>query len=91
MREEIDNAKDLDLVLPMYNLIECSSSYSETTGTLWLYSKDEASNFNADIANDDNFKSFKCKSKLLGSKAAQAENAADGIKYINCCVIRILK
>ena len=91
MREEIDNAKDLDLVLPMYNLIESSSSYSETTGTLWLYSKDEASNFNADIANDDNFKSFKYKSKLLGSKAAQAENAADGIKYSNCCVFKTLK
>ena len=91
MREEIDDAKDLDLVLPMYNLIECSSSYSETTGTLWLYSKDEASNFNADIANDDNFKSFKYKSKLFGSKAAQAENAADGIKYSNCCVIKTLK
>ena len=30
----IDNAEDFDLVMPMYNLIEYSSNYSETTGSL---------------------------------------------------------
>ena len=29
----IDDAEDLDLVMPMYNLIEYSSNYSETTGS----------------------------------------------------------
>ena len=43
--------------MPVYNLIEYSSNYSETTGSLWFYSKDEANNFNANIANDDDFKS----------------------------------
>ena len=38
----IDNAEDLNLVIPMYKLIEYSSNYSETTGSLWFYSKDEA-------------------------------------------------
>ena len=33
----IDDAEDLDLVMLMYNLIEYSSNYSETTGGLWLY------------------------------------------------------
>ena len=33
----IDDAKDLDLVMPMYNLLEYSSNYSETTGSLWFY------------------------------------------------------
>ena len=51
----------------MYNLIEYSSNYSETTGSLWFYSKDEATNFNADIANHNNFRSFKYKTKLLGN------------------------
>ena len=37
----IEDAEDLDLVIPMYNLIEYSSYYSETTGSLWFYSKDE--------------------------------------------------
>ena len=39
----IDDAEDLDLVMPM---IEYSSNYSETTGNLLLYSIDEESNFN---------------------------------------------
>ena len=54
----IDDAKDLDLVMPMYNLIEYSPNYSETTGHFWFYSKDEATEFNPDIVNDNNFKSF---------------------------------
>ena len=58
----------------MYNLIEYSSNYSEITGSLWFYYKDEAFNFNADIANDDNFKSFKYKAKLLGNTAAGGAN-----------------
>ena len=34
-----DDAEDLYLVIPMYNLIEHSSNYSKTTGSLWFYSK----------------------------------------------------
>ena len=33
----------------MYNLIKYISNYSETIGSLWFYSKDEATNFKADI------------------------------------------
>ena len=47
----IDDAEDLDLVMTVYNLLEYSSNYSETTGSLWFYSKDEASNFNKIILN----------------------------------------
>ena len=50
-----DDAENLVLVMSLYNLIEYSSNYSETTGNLWFYSKDETTNFNADIANDGNF------------------------------------
>ena len=66
-----DDVEDLDLVMPMYNLIEYSSNYSETTGSLCFFSKDKATNCDADIANDNNFKSFKHKAKLLGSTEAQ--------------------
>ena len=63
----IDDAENLDLVMPMYNLIEYSSNYYETTGSLWFYSKDEAANFDADIVdNNNNFESFNYKAKLLG-------------------------
>ena len=34
---KIDNAEDLDVVMPMYNLIEYSKSYRKTTGSLWNY------------------------------------------------------
>ena len=44
------------------------------------YSKDEATNFYADITNDDVFKSFKYKAKLLGNTIGQpAPNNANGI------------
>ena len=38
---QIDNAKDIDKVMPMYNLIEYSYNYSEIYRTLWLYYRDE--------------------------------------------------
>ena len=72
----IDVAEDLDLVMPMYNLnnlIEYSSNYFETTGSLWFYSKDEVTNFNNNFANTDNFKSFQSKAKLFGNTVASEQ------------------
>ena len=40
---KIDNAEDLDVVIPMYNLIEYSKNYKKTTGSLWHYYRDESS------------------------------------------------
>ena len=36
----IDNAKDLDIVMPMHNLLEYSKNYPETTGSFWNYYRD---------------------------------------------------
>ena len=69
-----DDAEDLDLVTPMYNLLEYNSNYFDTTGILWFYSKDEATNVNADIANDNVFKSLNHKAKLLGNTVADGAN-----------------
>ena len=44
---EIDNAKDIDTVMPIYNLIEYDN-YSRTSGSLWQYYKDEPNNNLAD-------------------------------------------
>ena len=33
----IENAQDLDIVMPMYNLIEYSDTYSIASGSLWNY------------------------------------------------------
>ena len=37
---DTDNAQDIDIVMPMYNLIEYSDNYSKTSGSLWQYYKD---------------------------------------------------
>ena len=38
---KIDNAEDLDVLMPMYNLLEHSKNYKKTTGSLWDYYRDE--------------------------------------------------
>ena len=34
---QIDNTEYIDVVIPMYNLIEYSNNYSKTSGNLWQY------------------------------------------------------
>ena len=47
---QVANAKDIDIVMPMYNLIEYSDNFSKTSGSLWQYCKDiPAVNNNGDI------------------------------------------
>ena len=40
---KIDSAEDLDVVMPMYNLLEYSKNYKKATGSLWNYYRDEPS------------------------------------------------
>ena len=68
----------------IYNNIDYSSNYAETTLSLWFYSKVEATDFNADIANDNNFKSFKYKAKILGN--TEADNATGILKDVTSVV-----
>ena len=51
---DIDNAQDIDIVMPMYNLIEYSDNYSKTSGSLWQYYKDDP---NDNIIQSESFKS----------------------------------
>ena len=67
---EIDNAKDIDIVMPMYNLIEYSDNYSKTSGSLWQYYKDVPDNNLADS------ESFKYKLKITGNTPAE-DNTKD--------------
>ena len=47
---QIENATDIDIVMPIYNLIEYSNNYAKTTGSLWQHSKDiPARNANDEI------------------------------------------
>ena len=55
-----DNAQDINIVMPMYNVIEYGDNYSKTSGSLWQYYKDDP---NDNIANSESFKS---KVKITG-------------------------
>ena len=54
-----------NIAMPMYNLLEYSDNYSDTSGSLWHFKRDEITN-NADVTNDDNAPSFKHKASLIG-------------------------
>ena len=51
---QVDNAKDIDIIMPMYNLIEYSNNYAKTTGNFWQYFKDKP---NDNLADSESFKS----------------------------------
>ena len=51
--------------MPMYNLIEYSDNYSDTSGRLWNFKRDEIIN-NEDVTNDNNPPSFKYKARIIG-------------------------
>ena len=67
---QMNNVKDIDIVMPMYNLIEYSDNYSKTYGSLWHYYSNEPFLGNGAIAdfpaNNDNHASFKFKTKIAG-------------------------
>ena len=75
---QVDNAKDIDIVMPMYNLIEYSDNYSKTSGSLWQYCKEIPAvnndgnivDFNGANATD----SFNFKTKITGETAADNNN-----------------
>ena len=60
--------------MPIYNFLEYSLNYSDTTGSLCFFSKDKAPNFKVSILNTNNLKSFNDKAKLLGNTVAGGEN-----------------
>ena len=65
----IDNAGNLDIVMPIYNLLEYSKNYSKTTGSLWNYYRDEPSSgaeVNIKYSIKDS-KSFDYKARITGS------------------------
>ena len=81
---QIDNAKDIDIVMPMYNLIEYSDNYAKTTGSLWQYCKDILAQDNNNEITEftlvNTTDSFKFKAKITG----QTED--DGTKDVEIMV-----
>ena len=67
---QVDNAKDIDIVMPKHNLIKYSGNYAKPSGSLWQYCKDvPAVDNNGAIVNfaENNLtNSFNFKVKMLG-------------------------
>ena len=45
--EHVEAAENLDLIVPMYNLIEYSDNYADSSGSLWQFKRDEQNMTNA--------------------------------------------
>ena len=76
--EHVDTAENLDLVMPMYNLIEYSDNYQDSSAMLYQYKRHEPPDNNVNLT-ADNSTSFKYKVNLLGTiDAANPDNARAG-------------
>ena len=76
--ELIEDTDDLDIVMPMYNLLEYSKNYRKTIGSLCSYYRDELTNDNNNnFANRNvvNSNAFKYKNKIIGNTYDTAANA----------------
>ena len=71
--ELIEDVDDLNIVMPMYNLLECSKSYKKTIGSFYNYYRGELTNDNIPAGNTfDNIRVvnsniFKYKNKIIGN------------------------
>ena len=65
--EHVDNADNLDIIMSMYNLIEYSDNYPDTSGSLLQFKRDEENMNNGNPANvtTADSSSFKYKSSFL--------------------------
>ena len=81
---QVDNAKDLDVVMTVYNLIKCSDNYSKTAGHLWLsYRNESALNDNGNVIDfTDNTDSLK-KTDRTGNNDIKNVEIMVPLKYVS--------
>ena len=81
--ELVENVEDLDIVIPMYNLLEYSKNYEKTSGSLFNYYKNEPSKTTIGAGNNAinisirNSKSFDYKTEIIGSLDAGEDEKED--------------
>ena len=81
--EHVDTAENLDITMPIYNLIEYSDNYQDSSATLYQYKRDEPPEANA-IADltADNSSSFKYKFSLLGNPVLNGNITKRSVKVV---------
>ena len=62
--ELIEDADDLDIVMPMYNLLEYSKNYKKTIGSLYNYYRDELNDVVSNVVSSN---SFQYKTQIIGN------------------------
>ena len=79
---QLENAKYIDAVMPMYNLIKYSDDLSKTFGSLWQYYRDEPSLNENGVINDFRCTStsFKFKQKIGGETEVESTKEEEGMK-----------
>ena len=75
----INEANHIYTAMSMYNLIEYSNNYSDTSLSLWQFKRDEVLNDNADLT-IDNYQSFKYTAALVGKAANTVNNTNSSVK-----------
>ena len=81
---KIDNAEDLDVVMPMYNLLQYSKNYRKTTCSLWNYYRDEP---NSGVDNGITYsimgsKSFDYKANVMKDGVEQDDLTKNDVKLL---------
>ena len=81
--EHVDTAENLDIVMPMYNIIEYSDNYQDSSATVYQYKRDEPVDNNpiADLTQADS-KSFDYKVKLLGNPVVDGNIVKLSVKIV---------
>ena len=81
--KHVDTAENLDIVMPMYNLIEYSDNYQDSSATLYQYKRDEPpeANATADLT-AINSSSFKYKISLIGDPALDNNITKFSVKVV---------
>ena len=81
--EHVDTAENLDITMPIYNLIEYSDNYQDSSPTLYQYKRDEPSEDDAvpDLT-ADNSSSFKYKVSLLGNPVLDGNITKGSVKVV---------
>ena len=81
--EHVDTAENLDITMPVYNLIEYSDNYQDSSATLYQYKRDEPPEANAinDLTTDTS-SSFKYKVELLGNPVLDGNIAKRSLKVV---------
>ena len=80
--EHVATAENLDIVMPMYNLIENSDNYQDSSATLYQYKRDEPPVVLPNNLAQNNSTSFDYKTKLLGDPVHVGSIARRNVKNI---------